>query len=322
MLAYLTKPADRLGDTIVLASIFAELMPRYPDLKVICNDGESTRWVAKFFPNLLVAPTIQDIPHPIDVLIQFGKPDLRFIQLAKRLRAKRIIAEDRGAYRWFASDLVPRGLPRNLHQANIWGIYFRCAFPELPIITRYPDLRSLVEPIGIDREYVVVHTDTGKSNRPPSFDVLTQAIEVCQLLGLGALITSSPESALAQQLSIRFPDSERLHPTGIEQLASVLSRAQLVISPDTGPAHLAAALRVPVIDLSCKVFLPSERWRPLAERVTLLRPKNGCASCLARGRCHRPPYPDNTCTETFDLDDLTEAILSAIAMQARQSAMA
>lgn len=322
MLAYLTKPADRLGDTIVLASIFAELMPRYPDLQIICNNGESVRWVARLFPNLVVATTPDEIPRPVDVLIHFGKPDLKTFRLAKRLRAKRFVAERRGMYRWLATDLVQRGLPRSLHQANIWGEYFRLAFPNLPTISSYVDVRPLVKPKLAARPYAVIHTDTGNSNRSPSFEVLSHAIEQCVARGLGILLTSAPDSHLAKRLSDSFPSAIRLHPSGIEELAAALAQAHLVVSPDTGPAHLAAALRVPVLALSCKVFLPSERWQPMVEQATVLRPKSGCASCLARGRCHRPPYPEDTCTLSFDLDELSRAIISVVDLPEREPARA
>jgi lipopolysaccharide heptosyltransferase II len=67
-------------------------------------------------------------------------------------------------------------------------------------------------------------------------------------------------------------------------LAAVLERAALLITGDTGPMHLAAALDVPVI----AIFGPSDpgRWGPFSERARVVRVSLPCSPC---NRIRRPP---------------------------------
>ena len=52
-------------------------------------------------------------------------------------------------------------------------------------------------------------------------------------------------------------------------LAAVLEQAECVVAPNTGPAHLAAAVGTPVVSLFAPV-VPAVRWRPYGVPVVLL----------------------------------------------------
>lgn len=65
--------------------------------------------------------------------------------------------------------------------------------------------------------------------------------------------------------------------TSLSQLTSILKRCRLLVSNDSGPVHVAAAVGIPVVSL----FLRSQpginpqRWRPLGQNSTLLQNKKG-----------------------------------------------
>ena len=59
------------------------------------------------------------------------------------------------------------------------------------------------------------------------------------------------EQARAERLAHAIPDAVALPPQGLRALADDLASARLVIGVDTGLAHLAAALRRPVVALFC-----------------------------------------------------------------------
>jgi ADP-heptose:LPS heptosyltransferase len=67
-------------------------------------------------------------------------------------------------------------------------------------------------------------------------------------------------------------------------LAAVLEKVNLLITGDTGPMHLAAALDTPVI----AVFGPSDpaRWGPFSNRARVVRVSLPCSPC---NRIRRPP---------------------------------
>ncbi|MBI3654624.1 MAG: glycosyltransferase family 9 protein [Acidobacteria bacterium] len=68
--------------------------------------------------------------------------------------------------------------------------------------------------------------------------------------------------------------------TSIAELKGVLSLAALLISNDTGAAHVAAALGVPTI----VVFGPTEHFatRPLAAKVAIMRHAVECSPCMLK----------------------------------------
>jgi lipopolysaccharide heptosyltransferase II len=67
-------------------------------------------------------------------------------------------------------------------------------------------------------------------------------------------------------------------------LAAVLARLSLLITPDTGPMHLASVLGTPVVAL----FGPSspERWGPFSGQVRIVRVELPCSPC---NRIRNPP---------------------------------
>ncbi|WP_459988292.1 glycosyltransferase family 9 protein, partial [Mycobacterium avium] len=57
--------------------------------------------------------------------------------------------------------------------------------------------------------------------------------------------------------------------TSFAELAAVFATARVVVVPNTGPAHLAAAVGTPVVSLFAPV-VPAGQWRPYGRRVRVL----------------------------------------------------
>ena len=67
----------------------------------------------------------------------------------------------------------------------------------------------------------------------------------------------------------------------MRQLAGVLARASAVVVGNTGPAHLAAAVGTPVVEIYAPT-VPAERWRPWAVPHELIGDLEiSCAGCRA-----------------------------------------
>lgn len=71
--------------------------------------------------------------------------------------------------------------------------------------------------------------------------------------------------------------------TSVSQLASVFKRCSLLISNDSGPVHIAAAVGTPVIAIFGRnqKGLSPRRWGPIGEKSHFLHTENGCLECLA-----------------------------------------
>lgn len=85
----------------------------------------------------------------------------------------------------------------------------------------------------------------------------------------------------------------------------LLRRADLVVTNDTGPMHLAALVEVPVV----AVFggaMPPGRWYPLTGRANVLRSEAACALCLDRGE-------HDHCVRRIGVDTVLDACHDALA---------
>ncbi len=102
--------------------------------------------------------------------------------------------------------------------------------------------------------------------------------------GLAALVTWGPgEEKLAQRVVAASDGAARpCFPTSLLELIEVVRRARLVVAADTGPLHLACAVRTPVVG----VFGPTDPARngPWSPRDLTVRRVPLCAPCHRR-RC-------------------------------------
>lgn len=78
----------------------------------------------------------------------------------------------------------------------------------------------------------------------------------------------------------------------LRELAALFMRADLVVGADSGPAHLAAAVRTPVVVLFSGTN-DAGQWAPRGPRVAVLRQPVECSPCH-RTRC---PLVDHACMQ-------------------------
>lgn len=96
-----------------------------------------------------------------------------------------------------------------------------------------------------------------------------------------------------QVLSVtRSPVRDMTGQTTVAQLASLLKRCRLLISNDSGPVHIADALKVPVISIFTRnqPGINPERWGPLGERSRALSPPLQKGISFAKGEVTDPRY--------------------------------
>lgn len=103
-------------------------------------------------------------------------------------------------------------------------------------------------------------------------------------------VIASPEKADCGALLLKcHPDTIDLRAKlTLSQLGALLNRASLLISNDSGPVHVAAALGIPVISIFSRSNpgLSPARWRPLGGRSVYFHKNAGCQVCLAHN-CQR-----------------------------------
>jgi heptosyltransferase-2 len=147
--------------------------------------------------------------------------------------------------------------------------------------------RQLLEAAGIDPTQRLVVLNPGATNSrakrwlPERFAAtasqLSEHDDFATII-VGTLSDRDVASAVAQHMRTKVADLTGR--TTLAELKAVLACATLIISNDTGTAHVAAALGVPTVT----IFGPTEHFatRPLAELAVVVRHNVECSPCMLR----------------------------------------
>ncbi len=176
---------------------------------------------------------------------------------------------------------------KNLRLLAALGLPARAAEFPLPIgAAEAHAARRLLTDAGLpnDRGFVAVMPGARwKSKLWPveRFAALIDAIHTEH--GLRCVLLGSPaERALAETMcaASRCGPCDLVGRTTLRELAALLARAQVAVSSDSGPMHIAAALRTPVVAL----FGPTsaQRTGPYSPLARIAVHRVPCAPCLRR----------------------------------------
>ncbi len=166
---------------------------------------------------------------------------------------------------------------------------------------------ELLEPFGIKAGARIVAINPGATNSrakrwlPERFAAV--ADQLVERDGFQAIIIGAAgdiEAAREVARLMRSPAAMLAGRTNIAQLKAVLACSQLVVSNDTGAAHVSAALGVPTV----VVFGPTEHvsTRPLSKLAMVVRHDVECSPCMLRD-C---PI-DHRCMARVEVDDVYRA---------------
>ncbi|WP_280389404.1 glycosyltransferase family 9 protein, partial [Nocardia wallacei] len=92
--------------------------------------------------------------------------------------------------------------------------------------------------------------------------------------------------------------------TDFATLAAVMRQARAVVAPNTGPAHVAAAVGTPVVSLFAPV-VPAARWAPYGVPHVLLGDQQ--AAC-AGSRARVCPVRGHPCLDGISDDEIVSAV--------------
>ncbi|MDQ2678624.1 MAG: glycosyltransferase family 9 protein [Actinomycetota bacterium] len=163
-----------------------------------------------------------------------------------------------------------------------------------------------------DEPYVVVHPGASVSSRGLPLEPIADVIGRLAALGVRVVVTGSGDET---ELVARLLDGIDLDASAaavtcsvgaldLEQFAHLLSGAAVLVSGNTGPVHLAAAVGTPVVEAFAPV-VPAHRWRPWKVPHVLLGHLDAtCPSACSRG-CTVESQP---CLEPFSPDAVIAAV--------------
>lgn len=152
--------------------------------------------------------------------------------------------------------------------------------------------------------YVVFHPGAAVPARRPS--AARSAAMVRALVGAGhrVLVTGSPGE---RRLTAQVAGTAALDLGGrttLGELSAVFRHANAVVVPNTGPAHLAAAVGAPVVSLFAPV-VPASQWSPYTRNVIRL----GDQSAPCRGtRARTCPVRGHPCLDGISDTEVLAAV--------------
>ena len=121
-------------------------------------------------------------------------------------------------------------------------------------------------------------------------------------LGLPVVFTGeSPEGPIERIRSLmQAPSASAAGQTSLRELAALYRKASVLLTTDSGPMHLAAAVGTPVVAL----FGPTspERTGPYGEGHTVIRRDMDCSPCF------RKTCETLECMKTIGIDEVFEAV--------------
>lgn len=121
------------------------------------------------------------------------------------------------------------------------------------------------------------------------------------------LLGGADESSIGSRISQRMhaPHLNLIGKTSIRQLLALLSQCRLLLTNDSGPMHIAAALDIPVVALFGST--DHTTTSPRGKFCRIVRHEVDCAPCLKR---HCPT--DHRCMTSIGVDEVTEAVRSLL----------
>jgi ADP-heptose:LPS heptosyltransferase len=163
-----------------------------------------------------------------------------------------------------------------------------------------PDVSGLVGP----PPYVVYHPGADAPARRPGAEQSRAIVAALVAAGHRVVVTGSPAESTLTGLVAAGQALDLTGSVDLAGLAAVLAGAEVVVAPNTGPAHLAAAVGTPVVSLFAPV-VPPERWAPYGVPVVLLGDQSAPCRLTRARHC---PVAGHPCLDTIAPESVVAAV--------------
>ena len=179
------------------------------------------------------------------------------------------------------------------------------------------DCEQHMQRLSITAPFIIIHPASGGGNRPWSIPkyaaFITTILEktTFQVVLTGAGKAESAKVAEIMALVHRKNAFSRVisavDQTSLRTLMALIEKASCVIGTDTGPTHIAAALKRPVLCISPTKFVKSLRWGPWETPRKIVSASEACDLVCRPYKC-----PLTTCLDTIDVHKAFEAFSSLV----------
>jgi len=223
---------------------------------------------------------------------------------------------DEGSYLFTNERYQPLSIERHARERYLdliaqVGVPAGNPLPEYPVpagISRRME-EFLREKGFLRRPLAIIHPEAKWETKQWPREKFSRVISEIARSGASVVVTGSPQDVgavkeILERVEKPSPVLNLAGKTTLKELAALFSLADLVLTPDTGPMHLAAAVKAPLIAL----FGPTAPWRtgPAGENSRIIRRELACSPCF-RKKCST-----RECMESITVEEVLEAALEKL----------
>jgi heptosyltransferase-2 len=294
---------SHIGDCLLTTPAIRALRRRFPDSRLDVAIPEANEDLLKANPyvdSIVFRPGRWDWPSKLrfalevrqreyDLVVSFQEKSVFYGWVAGVSGAPRRIGLEHRRTRRYFTDAIP--IRRGVHEVDKYLAVARrlgCAIDgrSLDLVTPVHARRSVTELLGRegihgDPRFVGISPGATTSNkRWPASRFGEAAAVLIEALGLPALVLGGPHDIeIAEAIAQRMPRRPIVvaGKTSLGEAAALLERCRLLLTNDTGPMHMAAALAVPVV----AIWGPTStmKFRPWSSLSTIVRCEHPCPHC-------------------------------------------
>jgi ADP-heptose:LPS heptosyltransferase len=280
-----------IGDTVLMSAVIADLRHAFPNALITFFSDESNFEIAGMLegvnrvvkiPTCNLAAGVRTLRSiAIDVIIDFGQWSRLEALLALFSHASFTVGfRTPRQYRHCGYDLDVEHSP-DVHELE----NYRKLVRSLGVETRSrPFLRPAREALAMSGPFAVLHLwPAGKLRKLKEWpaDRWIRLIDDLVDHDMDVVLTGAESDYACNDALIALTSSrsrglvKNAAGVSLQQTASILAQASLVVSVNTGVMHMAAALGVPLVALHGPTS--SKRWGPVSEAATIIdSPLAGC----------------------------------------------
>ncbi len=320
----LVRAPNWVGDVVLSLPALRDIRRAFPDARL---EVLARSWVADLYRAVPEVDSVNESRgHSEDAAALQGRFDLALL-LPNSFATALVLWRAGIPQRWgYSTDgrglLLTRscGVPATVRgKSQVY--YYRAMLDGLDLSTEGPPDPSLRSPeewsargaelLGHDGPWIGVNPGAffGSAKRWLPERFAAAADIVARKMGARVAIVGGPaERPLAQAIAagMQAPVRVLCGETTLGELVGVLSRLRLLLTNDSGPMHVAAALGIPLV-----AVFGSTDWRetaPVGDTSRIVREHVECAPCILR-EC---PI-DHRCMTRVEIDRVTSEALELVA---------
>lgn len=207
------------------------------------------------------------------------------------------------------NDLTHHEVELNMDLLEPLGIKIQ----DIDIDLHVPDTsevnKSLMNIFNNDEKKICIHIGTGGGNRPWDIEGYIELAKKIIDGNYGKIViigNGLKEQEMSEYILSKTNNNiaNLVNKTNIRELIWIINKCSIFIGVDSGPMHIASALRIPIVAIAATNYVKPTRWGPYGTNNVIVRPD---------ALCKKPCFPykckDNYCTKSISVDKVFNSFL-------------